>query len=376
MSSTRVTLLTRLTLLTVAFVTAASGCSDSAAPPGPPATIRLISAASLTSVAGDTLTPIQVEVRDSSGYAVPGVPIYAFGSANPGPYRGGTSTAATIVDSAIRTDARGRATVRVVAPTYAGPGTIELGIDATAAPATGLVNGTVHVGFTTSPGPFSQFYFTMSDYRFVGAPVLVDALFVPVDRFGNPVSWPAVQWSANNGWVIRGDTAVPPSTTGEGATAVTVTAGSVTAQRGVALVTDLRRYRWSLQWKCASSAADVAAGGPDSVVASGTNGVAYYPGDPGYKPIVVSANVTQPALEFSFAGTITSYRNGTATSADIMGGEPYNWDAYAQRPDTVVFGVDSYARALVRRSGALPGYVSPTAWCSGATLQGVTLQAY
>lgn len=113
------------------------------------------------------------------------------------------------------------------------------------------------------------------------------------------------------------------------------------------------------------------------MVASGKNGVAYYPGDPGFKQIVVSANVTQPVLEFSFTGTFTSYRNGTASSGgDIMDAEPYNWDAYAQRPDTVVFGVDSYARTLVRVPGPLPGYASPTAWCSGVTLQGVTLQAY
>jgi hypothetical protein len=49
---------------------------------------------------------------------------------------------------------------------------------------------------------------------------------------------------------------------------------------------------------------------------------------------------------------------------------------YAQRPDAVVFGLDTYARTLTRVAGTLPSFVSPTAWCSGTTLQGVTLQAY
>lgn len=361
----------------LALAFAASACGDSTAPAGPPASVQLLSSASLTGIAGDTLAPITVEVRDSLNHRVPGVLIYASGEADRGPYRYGTDYGATVADSGVRTDARGRATIDVVAPTYAGPGTIQVGIDATAIPPTGLARGAVNVSFTTVAGPFAQFYSSRWQPRFLGTTVLLDSLFAPVDRFGNPIPRPAAQATATNGWQTRADTIVPPNASDEASTVVSVSAAGATGSRSVSLVTHLRKYRWSLRWTCGATPADVAAGAPDSLVANGSSGAAYYPGDSGYKSITVSTNIAQPAVEFSFTGTITTYRGGVGSAGDIMGGEPYNWDAYSQRPDTVVFGVDSYARTLVRVPGTpLPRYVSATSWCAGITLQPLTLEAY
>ena len=363
----------------LALAIAASASGDFTAPAGPPASIQLLSSASLTGIAGDTLAPITVEVRDSLNHRVPGVLIDVYGVADQGVYRYGTDYRATATDTGVRTDPLGRATIYVIAPTYAGPGTIDVGIDASAQPPTGLVRNSVNVSFTTVAGPFAQFYSSRARQpRFLGTTVLLDSLFAPVDRFGNPVPWPAAHATATDGWQTRGDTIVPPNASAEASTVVSVTAAGATATRSVSLVTDLRKYRWSLRWTCGATPADVAAGAPDSLVANGRSGIAYYSGDAGYDFIEVMANITQPAVEFSFTGTYTTYRGGVGSAgADIMGNQPYNWDASAQRPDTVVFGVDTYARTLVRVPGTpLPRYVSPTAWCTGLTLQPLTLEAY
>jgi hypothetical protein len=236
----------------------------------------------------------------------------------------------------------------------------------------------VDVSFTTTAGPFAAFTLLKYGTRFGGTSVLKDSLFLPTDRMGNPVSWPTAQLTATNGWQIRGDSVIPPTAAEEGSTVVSITAASVTASQNVSVVDDLRKYRWTLQWKCGATPADSNGAAVDSMIAYGTAGVAYYPGDTGYKPYVTTANVAQPAVEFSFTGTFTTYRGGVGSSdGDIMGGQPYNWEVSSQRPDTLVLGVDTQARTLVRTSGApTPGYVSPTAWCSGTTIQPLTLQAY
>ena len=368
----------RITVGTFALLVAVASCSDSTSPPGLPATLQLVSGTKgITVRVGDTLAPIVVQVRDANGRAVPGIPVVAWGTVDPVPV-GRTDYGVTPLDSVVFTDQSGRASIRMIAPTLTGTGiiTVQIGNVPTDQSATRALGATIPI--TTTAAPFTQFV-THRMQRFAGATFPIDSLFAPADKYGNPVSASSVTTVATNGWSVSGTTLTPPSATYVGSTVLTATAGSVTATDTVSAIDDFRKYHWKFGWTCASTPAEIAAGAADSVVALGTNGIAMYPSDAGFEQIMGSGGVGAlfVPLEFKFTGTLTSYRNGVATgSTDIMAGATYNWDAMSQTPDAVVFGVDTYARTLVRVPGPLPAFVSPTAWCSGATLQPLTLQAY
>lgn len=355
-----------------------AGCSDSTSPPGLPASLRLSSSASVSGVVGDTLPPIIVEVRDANGRAVPNVPVVASGIVARPQYPGFFYSTAS-VDSVTLSDASGRAALRLIMPTAAGSGTITVSVSnvpvSQSVAQTGLIP--LSIPFTAMAAPFAKLVPHPSS-RFAGSTFAIDSLFTPTDRYGNVVIAPSLQATASNGWQVSGNTLTPPGGGYVGTAVLAVTSGAVTATDTVAVLDDFRQYHWKFGWTCGSTPADVAAGAADSVVASGTDGVAIYPGDPGFQYVTghSGAGALDVAVEFRFTGTITSYRNGVATSSDIMSGEPYNWDAMSQRPDAVVFGVDTYARTLVRTSSALPTFVSSTAWCTGPTIQPLTLQAY
>jgi len=370
----------RIRLRTLAVLVLLASCSDSASPPGLPAELQLVTGgASINAHVGDTLAPIVVRVRDANGRAVPNVPVVAWGTVGPVP-AGRTDYGVTPLDSVVFTDQAGRASIRMVAPTVAGSGTITVqigNVPMEQSTATTLPTGAT-IPIVATAGSFAKFV-THSMKRFAGATFPIDSLFTAADKYGNPVNGPGATVTATNGWTVSGNTLTPPSASYVGTTVATATSGSATATDSVSVIDDFRKYHWNLSWACASTPAQIAAGDPDSVVAVGTNGVAIYPTDPGFAPIMGHAGVGAifVAVEFKFTGTLTSYRNGVAAgTTDIMAGEPYNWDVMSQTPDALVFGVDTYARTLVRVPGPLPTFVSPTAWCSGTTLHPVTLQTY
>lgn len=289
-----------------------------------------------------------------------------------------TGYGATPLDSVTFTDGAGRAAVRVIAPTLADSGTITVSIGKVAMDQSSAGPMQLTIPLTTTPGAFATFA-AHPMQRFAGATFAIDSLFTAADKYGNAVKGPTATFTATGGWRVSGNVLTPPTSSDVGATVVTATSGAVTASDTVAVVDDFRQYHWKFGWTCGSTPAGIAAGAADRVVAAGTYGVAIYPGDPGFQYVTErsGAGALDVAVEFRFTGTVTSYRNGVATSSvDILSGEPYNWDAVSQRPDAVVFGVDAYARTLVRTPGTLPSFVSPTAWCSGPTLHGLTLQAY
>lgn len=368
----------RLLLGTFALLVTAASCSDSTSPPGLPAELQLVSGATaITARVGDTLAPIVVQMRDANGRAIPDVPVVAWGTVGPVPV-GRTDYGVTPLDSVVFTDQSGRASIRMVAPTVAGAGTItvQIGNVPTDQSTTHALGTTIPI--TTTAGPLAQLL-AHGMQRFAGATFSIDSLFTATDRFGNPVTTPSLQATASNGWTVSGSTLTPPGASYVGTTVLTAISGSATATDTVSVVDDFRKYHWNLSWACASTPAQLATGAPDSVVASGTNGVAIYPADPGFAPIMGHAGVGAifVAVEFKFTGTITSYRNGVVTSTtDIMAAEPYNYDVTSQRPDAVVFGVDPYAVTLSRAATPLPSFVSATGGCSGTTLRGTTLQAY
>lgn len=370
----------RIPLSTLALLAVLASCSDSASPPGLPAELQLVtSSASINAHVGDTLAPIVVRVRDANGRAVPNIPVVAWGTVGPVPV-GRTDYGVTPLDSVVFTDQAGRASIRMVAPTVAGSGTItvQIGNVPTEQSMATTLPTVATIPVVATAGSLAKFI-THSMQRFAGATFPIDSLFTPADKYGNPVSASSVTTVATNGWSVSGKTLTPPSATYVGSTVLTATAGSVTATDTVSAIDDFRKYHWKFGWTCASTPAEIAAGAADSVVALGTSGIAMYPTDPGFEQIMGSGGVGAlfVPLEFKFTGTLTSYRNGVATgTTDIMAGEPYNWDAMSQTPDAVVFGVDTYARTLVRVPGSLPTFVSPTAWCSGTTLHPLTLQAY
>lgn len=370
----------RIPLSTLALLAVLASCSDSASPPGLPAELQLVtSGASINAHVGDTLAPIVVRVRDANGRAVPNIPVVAWGTVGPVPI-GRTDYGVTPLDSVVFTDQGGRASIRMVAPTVAGSGTITVQIgNVPMEQSTATTLPTVAtIPIVATAGSFAKFV-AHSMQRFAGATFPIDSLFTAADKYGDPVSAPGATVTATNGWTVRGNTLTPPSASYVGTTVATATSGSATATDSVSVIDDFRKYHWSLSWACASTPAQTAAGDPDSVVAVGTNGVAIYPTDPGFQPVMgnAGAGALFVAVEFRFTGALTSYRNGVATgTTDIMAGEPYNWDAMSQTPDAVAFGVDTYARTLVRVPGSLPTFVSPTAWCSGTTLHPLTLQAH
>ena len=369
----------RIASRTLALLIIVASCSDSTAPPGLPASLRLSSSASVSAVVGDTLAPIVVEVRDANGRGVPNVPVVALGIVQ-GPQYPGFFYSTASLDSITTTDASGRASMRLIMPKTAGSGTITVDVGnvpiSQSVAQTGLIP--LSIPFTAAAGHMAQLI-PHPAQRFSGATFSIDSLFTPADKYGNVVSASSPQATATNGWHVNANALTPPTASYVGTTVLTATSGGVTGTDTVSVVDDLRLYHWRFGWTCASTPAEVAAGAPDSVVASGRNGVAIYPSDPGFRPIMGHTGVGAlfVAVEFKFTGTMTSYRNGVATgNTDIMAGETYGWDMMSQHPDAVVFGVDTYSRVLARVPGALPSFVSPTGWCSGTTLQGVSLTAY
>lgn len=351
-----------LSAAAIAIVALAACGGDATSPPGPPAAIKLVTSADLTVPAGDTFH-VGVRVVDASGRGIPGALVRASA--------GGT----VVLDDAIRTDGHGSATLRVVAPTRAGLGGVDIGIDPSAYPGGVIPSGGgsssyVEMTFHSVAGPFAQFV-PHARTQLAGTTFAIDSLFTPADKYGNATSWPAVQVSATNGWQMTTTTLTPPSATYTGTALVSVTSGSVTATDTASVVEDLRRYHWNIQWKCDYTHSGMA-GLPDSTSASGTSGFATYQGDPGFARIMGKVPVLPPFVELWFTGTEIEYRNGLGLPQNIMTSEPYGFDVFAQRPDTLIFGLGAPARFAVREPGTIPRYVAAD-WCGDGPM---VLQAY
>lgn len=350
----------RATLVILGTLAACGG--EATSPPGPPAAIKLLTNADLNVAVGDTFR-IQVRVVDASGRGIPGTLVRA------------SAGGALVLDDSTHTDGHGNATVRVVAPTRAVLDGVNISIDPSEYPGSvippgGVTSSYVEVTFHSIAGPFVQFI-PHARTHLAGTNFALDSLFTAADKYGNATSWPTVQLSATNGWQVTSTTLTPPNATYTGTTVVSVTSGAVAATDTVSVVEDLRPYHWSIQQKCVYDAAAVAAGKPDSTIVDGTDGHAYYPGDPGFAYLTSkTGNPTQPAVEFRFTGTYTQYNHNGSVMVDrnFIASEPYGFDAFAQRPDTLVFGTGSYAHTATRVPGSPPQYVNPT-WCNGFMLQ-------
>lgn len=218
----------RFSLGTFALLVVAASCSDSTSPPGLPADMQLVSGgAAITARVGDTLAPIVVQMRDANGRAVPGVPVVAWGTVDPVSV-GRTDYGVDPLDSVVFTDQSGRASIRMIAPTLAGTGTItvQIGNVPTDQSATRALGATIPI--TTTAGPFAQLVAHRMQ-RFAGATFPIDSLFTSADTYGNPVSASSMTAVATNGWSVSGTTLTPPSATYVGSTVLTATAGSVSA---------------------------------------------------------------------------------------------------------------------------------------------------
>jgi hypothetical protein len=331
--------------------------------------MRIVSGDNQTGVVGTPLaTPIVVEVKDSSGRAVPGVWVLGWSYHTDG---GG------IVGDSVRTSADGRASVTWRVGSTVGTIDVNLTTSAAVQPGAGA-SATVN----TVAGPVHHFWISslctqtgLVNAKFAGGSFTRNCLFLPIDAYDNVTDWPATaKVTVTNGWQISGDTIRPPAGAITSSAVVTVTAGSVTASNPVYLLEDLSKYNWHVSWTCAGPTAPVS----DTTRVDTLQFDLYstkwvYAVQPGYYHPQKAAT-TDIAQLFFTSGTMRTVRGTQVTVSNLTGSS--NWGnqptgIFRQRPDTLIpalypaAAVPSDTIAVRVPQSMPPKFVGGT-WCDPA----------